>query len=195
MGKTKNTFIYLSKENRSCPILQINDIGYIVNEEDSQIKINFMGPKKEVLIPKKYVQEFDIDKIGDNFDFKICDRCFKRLPTSHFTDNRVKSHGKKTKRPSCKNCRVKKDGKNISQKDRDYWNSIKPIKYTPFSCPICCKTTIVGLSKIVLDHCHKTGNVRGYLCESCNTGIGRFDDDEKLVYRAAKWLEGKIKPE
>jgi len=44
------------------------------------------------------------------------------------------------------------------------------------------------VSKIVLDHCHHTGNVRGYLCESCNTGIGRFDDDIEIIDRAINWL-------
>ena len=43
--------------------------------------------------------------------------------------------------------------------------------------------------QIVLDHNHKTGEVRGYLCESCNTGIGRFDDDVTILKRAITYLE------
>ena len=59
-----------------------------------------------------------------------------------------------------------------------------------FECPICKKRTIPGLtSKIVLDHNHSTGKVRGWICDSCNTGIGRFKDDTKLLEEAIKYLQ------
>ena len=34
-----------------------------------------------------------------------------------------------------------------------------------------------------------TGKVRGFLCESCNTGIGRFDDDIEILKKAIHWLQ------
>jgi len=59
-----------------------------------------------------------------------------------------------------------------------------------FNCPICHKTTIPGLtSKIVLDHNHKDGRIRGWICDSCNTGIGRFKDDIVLSENAIKFLK------
>lgn len=183
-----NEFVYVNNSNYT--ELELNDVGHITSSSDSGLKIFFMRIGRELTLSKNFVTSFDIHKTGDQFSHKVCDRCFKRLNTEEsFSGNRIKKHGVVTNRPSCKSCRKIKDGKNISKLDRDLWEKKKPKDYTLFTCPICNKTTIVGLSKIVLDHCHKTGKVRGYLCESCNTGIGRFDDDPKLVQVAVKWLE------
>lgn len=40
-----------------------------------------------------------------------------------------------------------------------------------------------------LDHCHKTGRVRGLLCGLCNTCIGSFRDDPRIVRQAILYLE------
>ena len=39
-----------------------------------------------------------------------------------------------------------------------------------------------------LDHCHRTGKVRAWLCSRCNVGIGGFHDDAALLARAAAYL-------
>lgn len=40
-----------------------------------------------------------------------------------------------------------------------------------------------------IDHCHKTGRVRGILCFTCNTAMGKLKDDPTLLRRAAEYLE------
>lgn len=52
-------------------------------------------------------------------------------------------------------------------------------------CAICLKAPAVHV-----DHCHKTGRVRGVLCFNCNSGIGLLRDDPAAAYRAADYLEG-----
>ena len=42
--------------------------------------------------------------------------------------------------------------------------------------------------RLAIDHCHKTGRVRGALCTSCNNGIGLFRDSQELLKRAADYL-------
>ncbi|MCT7352744.1 endonuclease VII domain-containing protein [Streptomyces sp. 15-116A] len=52
-------------------------------------------------------------------------------------------------------------------------------------CVICLKAPAVHV-----DHCHKTGKVRGVLCFNCNSAIGKLGDDPDAVRRAAAYLEG-----
>tara|TARA_R110000744_G_scaffold336996_1_gene442270 strand:+ start:296 stop:640 length:345 start_codon:yes stop_codon:yes gene_type:complete len=40
-----------------------------------------------------------------------------------------------------------------------------------------------------IDHCHKTGKIRGVLCNGCNTGLGKFKDDVELMRKAIRYLE------
>ena len=39
-------------------------------------------------------------------------------------------------------------------------------------------------NKLVVDHCHITGKVRGLLCTMCNKGIGLLKDDPEIVMAA-----------
>ena len=41
-----------------------------------------------------------------------------------------------------------------------------------------------------VDHCHKTGAVRGLLCHGCNTGIGALREDPKIFTKALSYLKG-----
>ncbi|MBM2616135.1 endonuclease VII domain-containing protein [Actinoplanes sp. LDG1-06] len=42
--------------------------------------------------------------------------------------------------------------------------------------------------KLVVDHCHDTGRVRGLLCVGCNAAIGHFRHDEATVRAALAYL-------
>lgn len=57
-------------------------------------------------------------------------------------------------------------------------------------CAICgAREAMEGKNlRMYVDHCHKTGKVRGLLCQQCNVGIGTFKDDPKLLMKAADYL-------
>jgi hypothetical protein len=54
-------------------------------------------------------------------------------------------------------------------------------------CKICGKQ-FTGRASRHVDHNHKTGAVRGLLCNRCNLGIGSFDDDPATLLKAAAYL-------
>lgn len=41
---------------------------------------------------------------------------------------------------------------------------------------------------LVVDHDHKTGLIRGLLCDDCNLFLGFVDDDETLIQKAISYL-------
>jgi hypothetical protein len=41
----------------------------------------------------------------------------------------------------------------------------------------------------VLDHCHSKKVFRGYICDRCNLGLGKFYDDPSIVKKALEYLD------
>ncbi len=57
------------------------------------------------------------------------------------------------------------------------------------ACAICKKFRLnKGKKHMAIDHCHKTGKVRGVLCHICNRGLGMFDDSQDLLTQAIEYL-------
>jgi hypothetical protein len=52
-------------------------------------------------------------------------------------------------------------------------------------CDICCEK----VKTLHVDHNHDTGKIRGYLCGSCNRGIGLLKDNSAICREAAGYLE------
>lgn len=57
-------------------------------------------------------------------------------------------------------------------------------------CGICGRTAaeVDPRQELAVDHCHKTGKVRGILCKHCNFAIGRLGDDIDGLLRALTYL-------
>ena len=43
--------------------------------------------------------------------------------------------------------------------------------------------------KLVVDHCHEKGHVRGLLCSDCNAGLGFFRDNPTVLQTAITYLK------
>ena len=66
----------------------------------------------------------------------------------------------------------------ITQKD---YEAIKELQNS--KCLICGRSV-----SLVVDHDHKTGELRGLLCGRCNSGLGMFEDSVPLLNNAIIYL-------
>lgn len=75
--------------------------------------------------------------------------------------------------------------------DKQYFDLARLQKYV---CAICFKPETVLSKKtlspkaLAVDHCHKTGKVRGLLCIRCNSALGLFKEDKCNLENAIKYL-------
>lgn len=61
-------------------------------------------------------------------------------------------------------------------------------------CAICSNPEVNKDKKgnikwLAVDHNHSTGEIRGLLCSSCNTGIGLLGDSTEIMKKAIKYLK------
>lgn len=56
-------------------------------------------------------------------------------------------------------------------------------------CAICGNEQVGGHRLLCVDHCHNSGQVRGLLCVSCNTGLGQFKDNPEFLKSAIRYLK------
>jgi len=121
-------------------------------------------------------------------EYKTCVKCNKK---KHFSEY-PKSSGGNYLRTECRKC-----NSHLS-KTRKYLLAQHGKPGKDYICPICNSDwgSLIhagGTSQIspwVIDHDHKTEKFRGWLCHNCNRGLGVFDDDIEILYRAIDYLRG-----
>lgn len=144
---------------------------------------------------------------------KFCIGCEKELEFSKYGKDNSKKNGLTHRCVECKNREYRKwakteKGKNNSK--RKYQNN-KP-KHRNWELKRLFGITLEDYNKMLLeqnevcaicnqkemnkkyrtlsvDHCHKTGKVRGLLCSNCNLGIGNMKDNINNLKNAINYLE------
>ena len=71
--------------------------------------------------------------------------------------------------------------------DLSYENWLKMWENQDGKCAIC-GTSFDKPSDVCIDHNHKTGEIRGLLCNKCNFAIGLLNDDPELTIKLTEYL-------
>lgn len=73
-------------------------------------------------------------------------------------------------------------------RNRRYTGLPEPSRPMPHdnACEIC--GAIYTNKRLALDHCHKTGKFRGWLCWHCNTALGKLGDSEHGLLKALAYV-------
>ena len=148
---------------------------------------------------------------------KTCTKCLKDKPVSEFNKRAASKDGV---RSQCKECaraysrqyaaehREEGNVRNRSYRDRHplkernrallrYFN-ITLAEYDEMlegqggGCAICGMTPEDNGKRLAVDHDHETDEVRGLLCNNCNTGIGLLQDNPAVLRSAANYLEAGV---
>lgn len=128
--------------------------------------------------------------------FKVCKVCKAEKSVEDFAPNQYGKDNRVLRRPVCRECYAKKVKANPEQKKEFEIKFPRPQIGEVFHCPVCLKKFIrEHKNDVVLDHSHTDGSIRGWLCSSCNTSIGKFGDDVTVLQRAIEWISigGAIK--
>ena len=133
---------------------------------------------------------------------KICKTCQRELDISCFS----KGNGKHKKLNVCKECDAKrrreyhasltpeqKAQKALVQRIGDYKRiyglpeemAQKLANNREGVCAICGETRF-----LMVDHCHTSGDVRGLLCQHCNSVLGYAKDNIMVLENAINYLQG-----
>ena len=193
-AQRENKFVYILKEFTAQGItIQDHEIGIVIHEDITFWTVRFIRPDITANVESNNLEVFDPLEVGDAFPYKVCNVCHRLLPTDQFPYNQNGRNNRRVRRPSCYSCRRDIDGKKMSSAEKRRWEPSRP-NLEFFKCPICGKNTVPGLtSKVVIDHDHDTGVGRAWICDSCNTGLGRYKDDVEILKQAIKYLEGHQK--
>ena len=118
---------------------------------------------------------------------KKCKTCKVLQNKDQFVGKRG-SNNAPTETALCRTCRNKRIYHTIAKRIGDgpgvkeFLASRKPDS----KCAICQKSDL----RLSVDHCHSTGQIRGWLCHNCNVGLGHFKDDTDLLRAAINYLDG-----
>ena len=177
------------KPSKRTRIFETHSVGLVKETKGDSIVVWLIGRDETWTVPAREVKKIDVYKTGDKFSQKICNICHRLLAVSKFDRNQTNVHGV-IRRPSCIRCRTDIDKKSPKTRQARQMEKQRPRKGSPFKCPICQKRSIVGITaKVVADHDHHTGNIRDFICDSCNTGLGRFKNGRNCLQNAMLYIE------
>lgn len=124
------------------------------------------------------------EKVNVPVGHKLCRACGEVKPHNEWHRNATASDGLSTR---CKACRAVQGRERHLQRHYGLTEAERD-DLVASQAGVCCICLSAPAAHV--DHCHKTGRVRGVLCFSCNAALGQFKDRPDAIRRAAAYVEG-----
>ena len=135
------------------------------------------GKKQKYKDHENFHYRGEIKIAGKETDTQECKECHEIFPAIAFATHIVRGDGAYCLKKICRQCNT------LLEKEKREVRKNAPPK--PERCERCHKKT----KNLQVDHIHGSTTFRGWLCASCNTGIGNLGDDLPGVLQAAVYLE------
>lgn len=128
---------------------------------------------------------------------KFCPRCSEVKLRAEFGRNRSSNDGLTSYCKPCHTIVVRENKIKNHGSDRNYKLKLRyGITEDDFERMLARQGGLCavyrGVPGAFVDHCYRTGRVRGVLCFNCNNGLGHFGDNTVLLELAALYLDGEI---
>lgn len=161
----------------------------------------------------KDVKQFNIDNTKFDKRHKNCKDCRKitiskyylnnknkcQIATKTWQNNNINRYKQTTKLRNARKAPYKRNWYLLNKYNISEADYLRFYKKQKGRCAICKDKENLGykttntIRKLAVDHCHNTGKIRGLLCFHCNTSLGKFKDNIKLLKRAINYLQKGIK--
>lgn len=115
--------------------------------------------------------------------FSYCGRCRSIKESNLFHKRKSTEQGKNS---VCIECDRDKRLISVYGMDLKKYNAL--LEGQNGTCAIC-KGENKNDRNLAVDHCHKSGKIRGLLCENCNRALGLFEDDPIRMIEAIRYIE------
>jgi len=132
---------------------------------------------------------------------KTCTRCGISKPLTEFYKRKNRPSGVISE---CKDCtiarsRARYEGAKDEINDKraaklygiDYAEVVKMRANSDGICQCCGRPGLHHHKRLVIDHDHSTGEVRGLICSRCNSILGFAQDDLQTLKNLVSYLENK----
>ena len=156
----------------------------------------------------KQLTEFHKDKRQKDGHVSQCKSCIKQYHANHYKQNRevilkrnadwVQNNPEKSKQRQdkwIKNNPHKQEMKSRKSHLKQTYGITLAEYDTMLTeqkglCGICGEDNVAYKKKhLCVDHCHKTGKIRGLLCDACNIALGKLRDSKQRLLNAISYLE------
>lgn len=125
-------------------------------------------------------KEFGVNNRFNDNRMRTCKKCYSAQRKANYTPEKGRVAWSKNKYSKPENAETRRlmSAYGITKEFRDYM-----IKVAGGKCEICLREI-----KLVVDHDHDTGAIRGMICSTCNRGLGHFNDNVELLTQALRYM-------